>query len=180
MADSDEVGSRITGTALHLLRSAGPGAVTIQAVQAHSGIAKTTIYRRHQDRRAMLRAALSELMTPTPPPPRADTTDRLHWLVRNAVAAVDGGIGFGGFASLLTDEDPEFSGLFREVLGNQRAALVVVVDELKADGSIPADIDPEALIDAIVGAYVAERARTGRVGDWEGRLFDLLSTALRS
>ncbi|MGU3652479.1 TetR/AcrR family transcriptional regulator [Mycolicibacterium sp. A43C] len=180
MADSDEVGNRITETALHLLRSAGPDAVTIQAVQAHSGIAKTTIYRRHQDRRAMLRAALSELMTPPTPPPRADTTDRLHWLVRNAVAAVDGGIGFGGFASLLTDEDPEFSALFREALGSQRAALVVVVDELRADGAISADIDPETLIDAVVGAYIAERARTGRVGEWESRLFDLVSTALRA
>jgi hypothetical protein len=30
------------------------------------------------------------------------------------------------------------------------------------------------LIDAIVGAHIAERSRTGRIASgWEGRLFDL-------
>ncbi len=95
------------------------------------------------------------------------------------MAAVDGGIGFGGFAALLTDEDPEFNGLFREALADQRATLVAVVEEMKADGSIGPDIDPETLIDAIVGAYIAEQARTGDTSEWEPRLFALLSATLR-
>ena len=42
------------------------------------------------------------------------------------------------------------------------------------------DIDPEALIDAIVGTYIAERAREGRVRDnWEDRLFAMFWPAVR-
>jgi AcrR family transcriptional regulator len=64
MTSPSDVEHRIADTALQLLRTGGPRSVTVQAVQSRSGIAKTTIYRRHRDRREMLRAALSELMTP--------------------------------------------------------------------------------------------------------------------
>ncbi len=44
----------------------------------------------------------------------------------------------------------------------------------KADGSFRDDADGATLIDAIVGAHIAERARTGRIAaGWEARLFDL-------
>src|SRR5690349_16649982 len=117
MTAAANVNDRIADTALQLLRTSGPSAVTVQAVQAHSGIAKTTIYRRYSDRRDVLRAALSRLMAASPAPPRTQASERLHWVVRQAVAAVGDGIGFGGFASLLTEADPEFNALFREVLG---------------------------------------------------------------
>lgn len=165
------IDDRIAETALQLMRSSGPRSVTVQAVQLQSGVAKTTIYRRYRNRRDMLRAALSQLISAAPAPPRADATARLHWLIRQAVGAVGDGIGFGGFASLLTEEDPEFSGLCREVLVAQRAALVTVIDEMKSDGDIGPLVNPDMLLDAIVGAYIAERARTGRVHDnWESRL----------
>ncbi|CAM3611370.1 TetR/AcrR family transcriptional regulator [Mycobacterium frederiksbergense] len=175
MTTAPDVGDRIADTALRLLRSSGPRSVTVQAVQAQSGIAKTTIYRRFRDRREMLRAALSQLIATAPAPPRADAHARLRWLIRQAVGAVGDGIGFGGFASLLTEEDPEFSRLFREVLVAQRAALVAVIEEMKSDGDIGPDTDPDMLIDAIVGAYIAERARTGKPHkDWESRIFAML------
>lgn len=166
MTSITNVEDRIAESALQLLRTSGPQSVTVQAVQAHSGIAKTTIYRRHSDRRDMLRAALSRLIAATPPPPQTDGPERLRWVIRQAVAAVGDGIGLGGFASLLTEEDPEFSALFREVLVTQRAALVAVIEEMAPQ------IDPETLIDALVGAYIAERARTGKSDkDWESRIF---------
>jgi hypothetical protein len=43
------------------------------------------------------------------------------------------------------------------------------------------DVDPEALLDAIVGAYITERARNGLVeDDWEERLFQLLWPAVKA
>ena len=54
---------------------------------------------------------------------------------QNAIDAIDSGIGFGGFASLLTEDDPEFSTLFRQILVDQRAKLMNVIDECKADGT---------------------------------------------
>ncbi|HSA41619.1 MAG TPA: TetR family transcriptional regulator, partial [Mycobacterium sp.] len=58
---------RIAESTLHLLRTGGPRAVNVEAVADHSGIAKTTIYRRHPDRRDMLATALSRVVIPPPP-----------------------------------------------------------------------------------------------------------------
>ena len=181
MAARREVEDGIAESTLHLLRTGGPRAVTVEAVTAHSGIAKTTIYRRHRDRRDMLSAALSRLASPTPLSLHADTPERLRWIIRHAIEAIDDGIGFGGFASLLTEDDPEFSTLFRQILVDHRAKLVNVIDSCKADGTMRVDIDPDTLLDAIVGTYIAERAREGRVADdWEDRLFAVFWPAVRT
>ncbi len=181
MAQRRPVEDGIAESTLSLLRSGGPRAVTVEAVATHSGIAKTTIYRRHRDRREMLAAAMSRLAALTPPDLQADAPERLRWFIRHAVEAVEDGIGVGGFASLLTEEDPEFSALFRKVLVDQRAKLAAVIDASKADGSMRADIDTETLIDAVVGTHIAERARTAGHGqDWQQRLFDLFWPTVRA
>jgi AcrR family transcriptional regulator len=170
----------IAAAALALLRTKGPRSVTVEAVAARSGIAKTTIYRRHRDRRDMLSAALSRLTTPEPLAAQADAPGRLRWLIREAVKIVEAGIGFGGFSAMLTDEDPDFTKLFRRILAKQRAEVESVIDAGKADGSFRADVDGATLVDAVVGAHIAERARTGRVAaGWEARLFDLFWPIVR-
>ena len=171
----------IAESTLHLLRSGGPRAVTVEAVAAHSGIAKTTIYRRHPNRRDMLASALSRLASPSPVNPDATAPERLRWLITQAVGMVEAGIGLGGLAAMLTEDDPEFTAVFRRILVDQRAALAAVVDAAKADGSMRADVDAVTLIDAVVGAYIAESARTGGVqGGWDERLFRLFWPTVRA
>lgn len=168
------VDERIVTAVLDLLRSGGASAVTVESVAAASGVAKTTIYRRYADRREMLTAALAPLASP----PRIDAAlgaqERLRWVLERAVESVEHGIGFGGMAALLTGEDVEFSELFRSVLVGYRRQVSEVIDEAKDAGEFRRDLDNEALIDAVVGAYVAEYGRHGHVNGWEQRLFDLL------
>lgn len=174
MAQRPDVDDGIADATLSLLRTKGPRSVTVEAVAARSGIAKTTIYRRHRDRRDVLTAALSQVTTPEPLAVDARPADRLRWLIHEAVKTIEVGIGFGGLAAMLTDEDPDFTKLFRRILVRQRAELESVIDSAKADGSFRGDVDGATLIDAIVGAHIAERARTGRVAaGWDARLFDL-------
>lgn len=181
MAQSRNVDDDISETARDLMRAKGPRSVTVEAVAARSGIAKTTIYRRHRDRRDMLSVALAHVTAPEPLDADADAAERLRWVIAQAVRTVEQGIGFGGFAALLTDDDPEFSTLFRQILGEQRAELEAVINAGASDGSLRADVDAATFIDAVVGAYTAERARTGHVGaGWEKRLFDLFWPVVRA
>lgn len=180
MALHRRVEEGIAASTLHLLRTGGPRAVTVEAVAAHSGIAKTTIYRRHPNRREMLSSALAAVASPTPPDPRSDATEQLRWLIDHAVETVENGIGVGGLAAMLTEDDPEFTTAFREILREQRARLAAVIEEAKANGTMRADIDTATLIDALVGTYIAEQARTGEVAaGWRERLFALFWPAVR-
>ncbi|GAA1910657.1 TetR/AcrR family transcriptional regulator [Williamsia serinedens] len=164
----------ITDATLELLRSHGPGAVTIEAVASRTGAARTTIYRRFKNRREMLVAALSPLSTPRPLDADAPAETRMRWVIARSIDAVRDGIGFGGMAALVTDADREFNELFREILVDYRSLILSVIDDGRADGSFRADLDGDTLIDAIVGAYFSEQARCGEIGpDWQERLFGL-------
>ncbi|MFG1929954.1 TetR/AcrR family transcriptional regulator [Mycobacterium sp. NPDC048908] len=181
MVQRQDVDDSIADATLALLRTKGSRSVTVEAVAVLSGVAKTTIYRRYSDRRDMLSAALSRVTTPDPLPPQADPPEQLRWLITEAVKAVEVGIGYGGLAALLTDEDPAFTKLFRRILAKQRAELESVMGAGKSDGSLRADLDAATLVDAIVGAHIAERTRTGRVAKgWETRLFDLFWPTVRA
>lgn len=181
MAKRQDVDDAIVDATLHLLRTKGPKAVTVEAVAARSGVAKTTIYRRYRDSRDMLSAALSRVTTPEPLAVQAAPADRLRWLIKEAVKTVEVGIGYGGLAALLTDDDPAFTKLFRRILAKQRAELESMIEAGKADGSFRPDVECAALVDAVVGAHIAERTRTGRVAaGWEGKLFDLFWPTVRA
>ncbi|OBJ60626.1 TetR/AcrR family transcriptional regulator [Mycobacterium asiaticum] len=181
MVQRQAVEDGIAQSTLALLRAGGPRAVTVEAVASHSGIAKTTIYRRHPNRRDMLSTALARVASPEPLDPRTGAPDRLRWVVKHAVEMIEDGIGLGGLAAMLTEDDPEFAASFRQILFDQRAKLAAAIDLGKADGSMRADLDADTLIDAVVGAYIAESARTGSVADgWEERLFNLLWPAAQA
>lgn len=180
MAQQRSVEDRIDESTLRLLRTNGPRSVTVEGVAAASGVAKTTIYRRYRDRRDVLSTALSRLASPAPLDPQTEPPDRLRWLIRHAVETVEDGVGLGGVAAMLTDEDPEFNALFRQILVEQRAHLASAIDASKADGSMRTDIHSATLIDAVVGAYIAEHARSGSIANgWDERLFDLFWPAVR-
>lgn len=167
----DPVGDRILTGALELLRTRGPGAVTMQAVADATGIAKTTIYRRHRHRRDMMAAALQLLVHQPDMDPHATPEQRLRWAIGQSIEVILHGIGVGGFAALLTNEDPEFSTAFRSLLTTYRAPALAALGCEQAEG--------ETAVDMIVGSYIAEFARTGAVDpDWHDRVFTVLRARL--
>ncbi|WP_245649725.1 TetR/AcrR family transcriptional regulator [Nocardia shimofusensis] len=172
---------RITTAALALLRSGGGRAVTIEAVASRSGVAKTTIYRRYRDRIDLLTAALESLTDPKPPADLRDGSAVLDWLVHQALSAVVEGIGTGGVAALLTEDDPDYARAIRAVLLRHRQALIEVVRAAAALGALRDDQDAETLIDTIVGSYIIEHSRRGSVAeDWSDRIRAVLRPALLS
>lgn len=91
----DAVGARILDAALELLRARGPKAVTMQAIVDATGIAKTTIYRRHPNRRSLLAAALETLDERPSVSADADREQRLRWVIEQSVDVIARGIGAG-------------------------------------------------------------------------------------
>ena len=162
---------RIAGAVVDLLRSRGPRAVTIEAVAARTGMARTTIYRRYRDRDEMLTAAMAPITQPTPPGPDEPPSRVLRWVIEQSRRAVEDGIGFGGMAALVTEDEPWFTELMRSLLVQHRSSLAHVLQQRITAGQIRGDLEVETFLDLIVGAYVAERARSGTVeSDWTDRV----------
>jgi AcrR family transcriptional regulator len=170
---------RITAAALELLRTKGPKAVTVEAVAARADVAKTTIYRRYRDRQQMLTAALASITQPPAPPETSATAPILEWLIDQCYNAIEEGIGVGGVADLLTDEDPAFTKLIRSLLVQHRQALADRLQQESKSKQIRRDLEVETVLDCIVGAYLAERARSGSVkAGWADRVLQTLWPAL--
>ncbi|MFC9555186.1 TetR/AcrR family transcriptional regulator [Rhodococcus sp. NPDC056960] len=169
---------RIASAVLDLLRSSGPKAVTIEAVATRTGMARTTIYRRFRDRDEMLTAAMAPITQPRPPGPDAPPTQVLRWVVEQSLSSIEDGIGFGGMAALVTEDEPWFTELMRSLLVQHRNTLAHVLHQHITSGQIRGDLDVETFLDCIVGAYFTERARSGKVeSDWIERVIRTLLPA---
>ncbi|NKY32232.1 TetR/AcrR family transcriptional regulator [Nocardia speluncae] len=172
---------RITAATLELLRTKGPRAVTVEAVAALSGVAKTTIYRRYSNRRDMLTASLSSVAEPEPLADTATLPIVTQWVAEQSRYVIDASIGAGGLAALLTDEDPEFTTLIRALLVEHRRRLAEALSRALTAERPRSELDVETVLDMIVGAYLAENARSGTArDDWTERVLSVIDAALGS
>jgi AcrR family transcriptional regulator len=175
-----ETDRSIHRAALRLLRSGGPPAVTVEAVAADSGVAKTTIYRRYADRDAVLRAALEAAISP-PGEPIGDTPrDKIRWALDEAWHQVSDVLGRGGVSAVLADTHPAFTDLFRRVLTPYTEALIDLIRADIAAGELRPDLDPDTVVSLLFGAYLGELVRRGRVRkEFSERCVDLMWVAMR-
>lgn len=170
-----EVDDRIFAAALDLLRSRGPLAVSVESVAAASGVAKTTIYRRYENRESLLNAAITSAATTVEFPTGLSTQDSFRWVLRHARDTIEHVVGRGTVAAVIMNEDPQFSQL---LLGMIRATSRPLREDLRERalaGEIKAGIDIELAMSILLGTVVAELIR-GRVmdDDWVDSVLALL------
>lgn len=175
-ADTDH---RIVAATLELLREHGPESVNVASVSARSGVARTTIYRRHRDREALLRAALTPVTSPGSPPADLPVPQKLVWVLERTREVLSGTIGLGGVAALLSERDPEFASALRSVL---EAALEPIREQIEQDvatGRLCQHVDADLVLNLLLGSYLAEVLRHGTPRtDWLERTAALLLASL--
>ena len=173
------VDQKIEATALDILRSKGPSAVTIEAVAHLSGVAKTTIYRRHDNRASLLRAVVYASSTTTQVPHGVTAYEMLHWFLGHARETIDNVVGRGTVAALLVNDDPEFTAL---LLGMVRTRSQPLRDALRARitaGELREGLDVELLISLLLGTFMAESIRGKETSEtWADDVLALLWPAL--
>lgn len=174
-----ETDAGIHQAALRLLQEGGSRAVTVEAVASESGVAKTTIYRRYADREAVLRAALAAAIVPLDEPVGETPRKRIRWALGQAWHQMSDVLGPGGLASILRDDDPRFSELFRSVLEPYTSALVELIDSDVAAGALRPGLEPDTVVSLLIGAYLGELVRRGAVdAEFIDRCVDLMWLAM--
>ena len=175
-----ETDHSIHGAALRLLRAGGPAAVTVEAVATESGVAKTTIYRRYPDREAVLRAALKAAIT-APEEPSGDTPrEKIRWSLDQTWHQMSEVLGRGGVSAIVQNTQPAFTRLFRSVLTPYADALVDLIRGDMAVGELRRDLDPDTVVSLLIGAYLGELVRRGRVDQgFSEKCVDLMWGSMR-
>jgi AcrR family transcriptional regulator len=164
---------------LSLLRGHGPAAVTVEAVAEEARVAKTTIYRRHANRAALLTAALGKAIGTPDEIPDGTVREKVRYALEMAWHQMTDVLGPGGLAAILSDSDPEFTELFRAALRPYDEALVARIREDSVAGLLRPDIDADGVASLLIGAYLGEMVRRGQVDDdWMDRALELIWTIL--
>ena len=176
---SHDVDARIEHAALAILRSRGPLAVTMEAVAAESGIAKTTIYRRFDNREALLRSIVSTATQVVAIPEGLTAYETLRWYLGQARDTIEFMVGRGAVAAILIDEDHQFTTLLLEMVRTRSQPLRENLRARCEAGELRRDLDIELTISVLLGTFVAESIR-GRVTDsaWGDEVLRMLWPAL--
>lgn len=163
-----EVGieDRISRAALEILRKRGPLAVSVESVAAASGVAKTTIYRRFENRDEMLAAAVAAVSAPDAIPEELSTQDLIRWVLSHARDTIENVVGRGTLGAVVVDADPTFTELLRGMIRTTTAPLRDEIRKRAKRGEIRRDLDVELIISLLLGGVVAEMIR-GRPTDDE-------------
>ena len=176
---SADVDERLHEATLRLVREGGPSAVTVESVAATSGVAKTTIYRRHANRAALLRSAMAAAVSAPAKLSVLPGRERLRTALHQTWRHVDEVLGRGGLAALVAGTDPEFTGLVRTVMEPYLDELAALVELDRAAGVLREDLDADDAVTLFVGAYLGHLVRYGDVGETAvERSLDLLWTSM--
>lgn len=173
------VDQRLHAAVLELLRKGGPGAVTMDGVASASGVAKTSIYRRHPHRADLLTAVLTNAIGVPEIPRTGSVRDKIRFVLEQAWQQMDAVLGPGGLAAIVGNSDPEFTHLFRAALAPHVEMLVSRIRQDVDAGLLRRDLDAEGVVSLMIGAYLGELVRHGNVDShWLDRALELLWTLM--
>jgi len=140
---------------LELLGEIGYGNLTIEAVAARSGVAKSTIYRHWPGKLALVTEAFTEMKQGgyVPPPPGPVRT-RVECFLADLAGSIKHPDWRAACMPALIDasaRDPDVAQLSRQLAEMSLGRLVELLDEARVAGELPDDTDTALLADALTG-----------------------------
>jgi AcrR family transcriptional regulator len=145
--------ARVLRAALEVLAEGGLPGFTMEAVALRAGASKTTVYRRWRSRSALLVDAMDQAFQPLEKP----TTGDLRRDLLALMVASEALLGSQPFPRLLAavidaaEQDPSLAGFHFELTERRREPVRAVLAEAAARGTLSPTVDPELVIDLLVG-----------------------------
>lgn len=170
---------KLSAAVIEILRETGPHGVSVEAVAARSGVAKTTIYRRYADSEALLLAVLEQVSPPAPssdaPPNRADLTEQL----RRSQAIFEERLGLAAVGRLLSADSEAVAQWRHRVLEPRFDAVAAYLRRGVDAGVLRPGVDYQLIAEMVFGGMIVCDARRGDVpDDWADTVVDTLWTLI--
>lgn len=165
---------KILDAVLAIVRRSGLTSVTIDAVAAQSGVAKTTIYRRYADRFELMSGVAGQLSRGALRD-HDHTKDGLAGLVRDVHHSFEEGLGLTAIGTLLRSEDDYIQEWRDSILTPGLDAMRDYFARGIDVGAFAAEIDYELIVETVVGGMVFCAAIRGEVPDyWTDRVTEMV------
>jgi AcrR family transcriptional regulator len=165
-----------------LIAERGVEGLTVEAVAARSGVAKTTIYRRWRDKEELALAVLVDKTDKiSAPPDLGDTRKELLTFVRTAKKIIKPSRVYQGLASDIATK-PKLGRIYREKIVDVRLAEVkTVIDRGIARGDLRPDTDVRIAHELLVGPLFYRLLFSGAPLDTkhENQIVDAVMNAFR-
>jgi AcrR family transcriptional regulator len=180
-----DVDRRILAATFRQLVDVGYGALSIEAVAAEAGVAKTTIYRRHPTKAELVVAALNVEVPFAPPSGDVFGREALDRFVHQAIAMLIESGAIRILGSLLVEDarEPGLLDAFRaRLIGPRRQLVEEMLRHGIERGEIRPDIDPLIVTEMIAGAIFGHHAILGLAGteEWVESLVDHVWAAIEA
>jgi AcrR family transcriptional regulator len=149
---SEEAHRAILAAVVELLAEHGLGGLTIEAVAAHAGVGKTTIYRRWETKNDLVLEAMEQLRPPGPPPDTGSLLGDLGALVAVQRERLEASQLPRVIPRVLGEslDDPDLHGeIVERAVTPIRGILGEIVRRALDRGELREDLDVETMIDIL-------------------------------
>lgn len=160
---SETARQKVLTAALKLIAEKGLGGFTVDAVAKSSGVAKTTIYRHWQNGPKLLFETIATVIKPVPTPDTGSLREDLITIHNHFVPMMRDPamlrLMLGIMGRSMTDE--RYRKLKTEFMAERHRPLIEVIENAKARGELPTNLDPEFAINIIEGPFAARMIMRG-------------------
>jgi TetR/AcrR family transcriptional regulator, regulator of autoinduction and epiphytic fitness len=145
--------------AIDLLAEVGYGAITIEAIAARSGVAKSTIYRHWPGKLELIDDAFAELKPPIELRVGGSVRERVIDLLEQVATHVGSSSWSACLPAMIeaAERDPAVRKLQRKLTTQRRKLLVSLIREGVTSGQLAPHLDPEMAADCLSGAIFVRR-----------------------
>jgi AcrR family transcriptional regulator len=150
---------RVLSAALEVLAESGMPGFTIESVARRAGASKATLYRHWPSASALLVDAMDAEFRPLPDVASGDVRADMI----SVLTSVAGMLDRPPFPELMAafidaaERDPALAGLQASLTQRRREPLLRVVLEAARQGALPADVDPELVVDLLAAPFFYRR-----------------------
>ena len=176
-ARSPQSQKKILAATAELLSEGGFQTVTMEAVAARAGVAKTTLYRWWPNRAALALDCVSARMTPITPAPRAGSyRKRFQRQLKATIRLLNGRQGQSILALIGAKQtDPSLGHAYSEQIARPRRARTrKMAQQAIQAGELAPGTDPDLFLDAIYGPLYYRKVVSGEpvTDDFINRIVD--------
>jgi AcrR family transcriptional regulator len=168
---------------LELLAEVGFDRMSIEAIAAHAGVGKTTIYRRYASKEELVADAIESVREEMVIPNTGNLPEDIEALIQNAAQITLTPLGRQTVAMIISSaaSNSQFAQIYwTKYLQPRRQTFAIIIDRAKARTEVPDDLDADLVFDTMSAIMLYALIFPPTAESWEAYVRRALGLLLQS